>query len=382
MERFALTIRSYPREVFALRTPLSSLGWLTASGSLLIYGTILLSWPGGLLAAELSPPAPGTSTPSSSALPPPAPPVLTPKKLFQKELDRIEEQGFELLGKASFQAEGERDHWIIILQKKRGEVGLLGIQTGGEEGEESLPDQHLRLYTLRGEEVVLLDEVKFPKVQIRFNGYYNLMPLIGNGRPIVALEWWNRRDCGACRHLRLWEIVDAKFKAIQTDLPPIDWRDPFPRGIVPKRMEDMDRDGIYELLSEDTRWEYYGELFAREDSPRVWVISSWKDGQYRETSASFASFYDQEIKRLRGELPEPEKTKFAQSYQGSFSHEETYLRVAFNIFLNYVQKGKKEEGWQELQRMVKLEKFTIWKSQAQWLLSDLKKRFSFKDQKG
>lgn len=343
---------------------------------------MLLAWPGWLHAAEPSPssPAPGASSPPSPAFPVPSPPPLTPQKLFQKKLDQLEEEGFELQGKASFRGEGERDHWVIILQRRRGEVGILGIRPSGE-AEEAQPEQHLRLYALQEGEITLLDEARFSNVQIRFNGYYNLVPLIGNGRPIAVVEWWNRQECGACRHLRLLEIVNAKFKALEMDLPPIDWRDPFPKGIAPKRLEDLNGDGVYELLSEDTRWEYYGELFAREDSPRVWVISSWKDGQYREASDSFPSFYDQEIKRLRGDLPQPEKTQFAQSYQGSFSYEESYLRVAFTIFLNYVQKGKKEEGWQELQRMVKPEKFTIWKSQAQWLLSDLKKRFAFKEQK-
>lgn len=368
--------------VFTLRAQTSPLEWLNASRSLLVGWVILLAWPVWLLAAEPSPPPP---VPMPPATPPPAfqvpsPVPLTPQKLFQQELDKLEEEGFELQGKASFRGEGDREHWVIILQRRRGEVGILGIWPAGEV-EEPLPGQHLRLYVLQEGKIALLNESKFSNVQIRFTGYYNLMSLTGNGRPIVVLEWWNRKECGACRHLRLLEITEERFKAIETDLPPIDWRDPFPKGIAPKRLEDLNGDGVYELLSEDTRWEYYGELFAREDSPRVWVISSWKDGQYREASASFPSFYDREIKRLRGELPEPEKTQFAQSYQGSFSYEETYLRVAFTMFLNYLQKGKKEEGWQELQKLVKPEKFTIWKSQAQWLLSDLKKRFTFKDQK-
>lgn len=343
---------------------------------------MLLVWSGGLLAAEPSPPPPAPAAPSppSRLLPLPSSPPSLSQQLFRQELEKLEEQGFELQGKASFQGEGDREHWVIILQRRRVEVGILGIRPTGE-AEETLPDQLLRLYALQEGKITLLDETRFSNVQIRFNGYKNLMPLTGNGRPIVVLEWWNRKECGACRHLRLLEIAEERFKAIETDLPSIDWRDPFPKGIAPKRLEDLDGDGVYELLSEDTRWEYYGELFAREDSPRVWVISSWKDGRYREASASFPSFYDREIKRLRGELPEPEKTQFAQSYQGSFSYEETYLRVAFTLFLNYLQKGKKEEGWQELQKLVKPEKFTIWKSQAQWLLSDLKKRFAFTDRK-
>jgi len=165
-------------------------------------------------------------------------------------------------------------------------------------------------------------------------------------------------NCWTCMYLRIFQTKNHQVIEFLPDLPETQ---------VIFGIQDLNDDGFKELLVSDAQWEFYMDL-CHACSPSVSLIYKWEKDKYLDRSGEFPSYYDEEIKELEQEIKDMSADEQGTDY---------YMGRAISIFLNYLEKGEKEKGWEVFKNYMSEENFKEkgFKDMAKWITDDLRKRF-------
>jgi len=165
-------------------------------------------------------------------------------------------------------------------------------------------------------------------------------------------------NCWTCSYLRIFQVKDHRVIDLSAD---------FPDAQVIIGLRDLIGNGLEELLVLDAQWEFYMDL-CHACSPSVNLVFKWEKDKYLDRSGEFPSYYDEEIKRLEQEIKDMSADERGTDY---------YMGRVISMFLNYVEKGEKEKGWEVFKNYMAEENFEEkgFKDMAKWITDDLHKRF-------
>jgi hypothetical protein len=165
-------------------------------------------------------------------------------------------------------------------------------------------------------------------------------------------------NCWTCTYLRIFQVKDHHVIELPADLPETQ---------VVIGIQDLKGDGLKELLVLDAQREFYMDL-CHACSPSVNLVYKWEKDKYLDRSGEFPSYYDEEIKGLEQEIKDMSADERGTDY---------YMGRVISIFLNYLEKGEKEKGWEVFKNYMAEENFKEkgFKDMAKWITDDLRKRF-------
>jgi hypothetical protein len=165
-------------------------------------------------------------------------------------------------------------------------------------------------------------------------------------------------NCWTCSYLKVFQLKNHQVFELLKDLP---------ENQVIIGLKDLLGDGLEELLVLDAQWEFYMDL-CHACSPSVNLVYKWEKDKYLDRSREFPSYYDEEIKEVEQEIKEMSADERGTDY---------YMGRVISIFLNYLEKGEKEKGWEVLKNYMAEENFKEkgFKDMAKWITDDLHKRF-------
>lgn len=117
----------------------------------------------------------------------------------------------------------------------------------------------------------------------------------GDGRPVLFFVDYDLSSDPSSSHLRLLSLGDKV-------------RDIAPPKVELQKLEDLDHDGIPELIATDEVWRTF-YFDCGHCGPFVPVVYQWRKGRFRETCRSFPSIYASELDYLITEdVKSPAKT--------------------------------------------------------------------------
>ncbi|MFH0930538.1 MAG: hypothetical protein V1890_01185 [Candidatus Zixiibacteriota bacterium] len=167
-------------------------------------------------------------------------------------------------------------------------------------------------------------------------------------------------NCWTCKYLKIFQVKDQKVREFLPQLPETQ----VIYGIL-----DLNGDNVDELLILDAEWEVnmYMDL-CHACSPSVDLVYTWKKDRYQEASPEFPFYYEEKISEIEKEIKEMEIEEKGSDY---------YMGKVISIFLNYVQKGEKEKGWEVFKNYMVEENFKdkAFKNIDKEIVKDLKRRF-------
>lgn len=152
-----------------------------------------------------------------------------------------------------------------------------------------------------------------------------------DGRPEVAVEFFAGGTDWEGTWLEVYTLDVGKVKRFIY---------PKQENLVLRKIQDVDGDGIPELVFLDTQWEFYGS-FDHASSPAVWRYMRWDpiEGRYREDPQRLWMAYGEDIQTILSRLGEQ---TFFYSYVGD----------AMSILLNYHLLGEPQRGWAEFEHLL------------------------------
>jgi len=181
-----------------------------------------------------------------------------------------------------------------------------------------------------------------------------------NGLKELIVTGGTGGNCWTCEYLKIFQVKDKKVREFLPHLPETQ----VIYGIL-----DLNEDGEDELLVLDAEWEVnmYMDL-CHACSPSVDLVYTWKKDRYQEASIEFPFYYEGKIKEIENEIKE-----MSAEEQGS----DYYMGKVISIFLNYVQKGEKEKGWEVFKNYMAEENFKgkAFKNMAKEIVKDLQRRY-------
>ena len=165
-----------------------------------------------------------------------------------------------------------------------------------------------------------------------------------DGLPEIVLSTFRGGNSWESQYIQVFKILPTgEMKELTIE---------HPEDVVLQGLEDIDKDGTYEIIGLDTHWEYkFGLCHAC--SPAVMKIYIWQEGKYVDGSKKFSKIYDEEISKLESRLP-------------GFSSRENYIGDVISILLNYIQKGEDAKGWARFKTLTDRREFHNKKS-ARWI---------------
>ncbi|HVP36520.1 MAG TPA: hypothetical protein VMT04_05940 [Terriglobales bacterium] len=165
-------------------------------------------------------------------------------------------------------------------------------------------------------------------------------------------------NCWTCSYLRIFQVKGHRVLELLNDLP---------ENYVIKGLKDLADDGSEEVLVVDAQWEFYMDL-CHACSPGVTLVYKWEKDKYREDSKDFPSYYDENISELEQEIKDMSPDERGTDY---------YMGRAISIFLNYLEKGEKDKGWEVLKNYMSEENFKEkgFRDMAKAVMEDLRKGF-------
>ena len=165
-------------------------------------------------------------------------------------------------------------------------------------------------------------------------------------------------NCWTCSYLQIFQVREHRVIDLSSDLPDAQ---------VIVGLRDLAADGLEELLVLDAQWEFYMDL-CHACSPSVTLVYKWGANAYKQASSDFPSYYDEEIDDLEQQIKDMSPDERGTDY---------YMGRVISIFLNYLEKGDKEKGWEVFKNYMSEENFKEkgFRDMAKWITEDLHKRF-------
>ena len=164
-------------------------------------------------------------------------------------------------------------------------------------------------------------------------GKLNGTDINGDGLKEIVVQSSSGGNCWGCNPTEIYRVSNHKAELIAAG--PI------------QRIEDLNTDGIAELLVTDARWEAYDDL-SHAASPSAVMIYAWKNGKYVYASRDFAAFYTEEIARCRGLVEEGKSLITADDLS-----DEGYIGGALSLAITFAHAGDTERGLKELETILK-----------------------------
>jgi len=162
-------------------------------------------------------------------------------------------------------------------------------------------------------------------------------------------------NCWECYRLRAFAGKDHRVYEVPVRLPATGLLGSDYNGdgtsAVPRRLADIDGDGLMEVLALDASWELNG--FCHACSPGAWFILAWNGAEYVDASreARFQPWFDQQIAAVE------ERLTGAQS-------DEPRLSAAIEITLLYGRSGRAAQGWKRFDAIVPGLETDCWRNAA------------------
>jgi hypothetical protein len=165
-------------------------------------------------------------------------------------------------------------------------------------------------------------------------------------------------NCWTCSYLRIFQVKGHRVIELLSDLP---------ESQVVIGLRDLAGNGMEEVLVLDAQWEFYSDL-CHACSPSVNLVYKWEKDKYLDRSREFTSYYDEVINELQQEIKDMSPDERGTDY---------YMGRVVSMFLNYVEKGEKEKGWEVFKNYMAEENFKEkgFRDMAKWITDDLHKRF-------
>jgi hypothetical protein len=167
-------------------------------------------------------------------------------------------------------------------------------------------------------------------------------------------------NCWTCEYLKVFQVKDHKVREFLPHLPETQ---------VIHGIRDLNGDTVDELIVLNAEWEenMYMDL-CHACLPSVDFIYTWKKDRYQEASLDFPFYYEEKIAEIEKEIKEMDIEEKGSDY---------YMGKVISIFLNYVQKGEKEKGWEVFKNYMVEENFKgkAFKNMAKGIVKDLQRRF-------
>jgi hypothetical protein len=269
----------------------------------------------------LAPMACGSRTPSLTlqAQQPMTPPKVSPE--FQPEVSQLAATGLRLKEAVEASLDGTAHHLTAIFQREKpkapNEAFELRIIEGDGHASKTIfkRDDFFFSFDLAGEPNKL-----------------NATDLNGDGLREVIVQSSSGGNCWSCNPTEIYRVRNHKAELIAAG--PI------------QRLADLNADSIQELLVTDARWESYDDL-SHAASPGAVMVYAWRDGKYVYASRDFATFYADEIKKLRAMIEEAKTQITAEEYS-----DETYVGLSIGLALTYAHSGDAERGLKEMEALM------------------------------
>lgn len=131
---------------------------------------------------------------------------------------------------------------------------------------------------------------------------------------------------------------------------------------VPMSTDDIDGDGINEVITFDASWELHG--FCHACSPAALFVLTWNGAEYVNASRDpkYRSFFDERIDEIESTLP-PEPSSAVEE-----SH---IMSAGISLALLYGHSGRTDKAWQAFDDAVAMLSSDCWKQAAPAYASDL-----------
>ncbi len=169
-----------------------------------------------------------------------------------------------------------------------------------------------------------------------------LIDINGDGLNELVVSEENGGNCWECGGLGIYTVDDHEALEVPTQLPVtgilgMDQNGDGTSAIV-KDLEDVDGDGIYELIALDTSWELH--WFAHSDSPTGHFVLAWDGERYVDAPARFPAYFQ----HLVGEL-EKDLANLDSKGETGCQKDEDVMTAAISMLLEYGHSGRAQEGW-------------------------------------
>ena len=159
-------------------------------------------------------------------------------------------------------------------------------------------------------------------------GRVNAPDINGDGLKEIVVQSSSGGNCWGCNPTEIYRVSGHKAELIAAG--PI------------QRIEDLNNDGIAELLIADARWESYDDL-SHAASPGAVMIYAWQNGKYVYASRDYAAYYRSETERIRASIEEAKAFITTED-----SSDEGYVGGAIGLAITYAHAGDPERGLTEL----------------------------------
>lgn len=240
---------------------------------------------------------------------------------FQPEISQLAATGLKLKEAVEASLDGTAHHLAAIFQREKtkapNEAFELRIIEGDGHASKTIfkRDDFFFSFDLAGEPNKL-----------------NATDLNGDGLKEIIVQSSSGGNCWSCNSTEIYRVRNHKAELIAAG--PI------------QRLADLNADGTQELLVTDARWESYDDL-SHAASPGAVMVYAWRDGKYVYASRDFATFYADEIKRLRAMIEEAKSQITADEYS-----DEAYVGLAIGLAMTYAHAGDAERGLKEMEALM------------------------------
>jgi len=209
--------------------------------------------------------------------------------------------------------DNEHDHWIANYCKVPAPP---------------LPQDLLVLYEQQGAKLVPLLTIESPEIG-RLSLSDRLVDMEGNGTKDLVLTNWKGCNGVSCFRLQMYKVADHEVSEIPITLPVTGLGSG--TSVVPVEFEDVDLDGIQEVIATDFQWELHG--FCHACSPYASYVLAWDGSRYTNASREprFRDYFEGEIGK--------------HDLAGTSTDDELRMGNAIAVVLLYGHSGRASDGW-------------------------------------
>ena len=240
---------------------------------------------------------------------------------FQLEISQLAATGLRLKEAVEASLDGTAHHLAAIFQREKPRA----------------PNEAFELRIIEGDGQVSKTIFKRDDFFFSFDlagepNKRNATDLNGDGLKEIIVQSSSGGNCWSCNPTEIYRVRNHKAELIAAG--PI------------QRLADLNADSTQELLVTDARWESYDDL-SHAASPGAVMVYAWREGKYVYASSDFATFYENEIKKLRAMIDEARSQITADEYS-----DEAYVGLAIGLAMTYAHMGDAERGLKEMEALM------------------------------